>query len=207
MSSNPGRVLFAFGLSSTGLSLLRIAARIAPVGKLEALHFLDAESMGAEETTFHMAESFEAIKDLAQSLDVSITFTYREASDITAAILNQSEVFRAELLLVGPGMGRPSDPLGGRVGELIRRSSTPVAVCTRPVTELKSVVVICDPNAPGNPPGLFQPGPDLKVSYQSPPRLDVDPDSDRSDGDVERADMEREASLVVTDLTTGRARQ
>lgn len=204
MSTNPGRVLFAFGLSTTGLSLLRIAARIAPLGKLEALHFLDARTMATGESTFHMAESFEAIKGLAQELQVSITFTYREASDITAAILNQSDVFRAELLLVGPGMGRPSDPLGGRVGELIRKSSTPVAVCTRPIVELKSVVVISESDAPGNPGVLFQPGPDLKVSHQKPPRLDVDPENARSDGDTARAEMEREASLVVTDLTTWR---
>ena len=139
------RILFAFGLSSRGESLLRIAHRVSPEAGLQALHFMAEPGLSAEEISRRMAESFESVRALTDELAANTMFVYRQTGNITASILEQARSFRAEVLLVGSALGSTEDPLGGRVAELIERSPCPVGISTGQIQSTENVVIVCDP--------------------------------------------------------------
>ncbi len=151
------RILFAFGLSQRGESLLRISHRIAPGAGLQALHFLAEQDLSAEEISFRMAESFEAVRALTDRLGANTMFVYRQTGDITASILDQARSFHAELLLVGSALGSVRDPLGGRVTELMQRSPCPIGISTGHVTATNRIIILCEASAPELCLNLFAP--------------------------------------------------
>lgn len=139
------RILFAFGLSSRGESLLRIAHAISPEAGLQALHFLHETGLSAEEISFRMAESFESVRALTDQLSANTMFVYRQTRDITLSIVEQARSFRAEVLLVGAALGSTKDPLGGRVAQLIERSPCPIGISTGHLQATERITIICDP--------------------------------------------------------------
>ena len=149
------RILFAFGLSSRGESLLRIAHRLSPQGGLQALHFLSEAGLSAEEISFRMADSFESVRALTDSLSANTMFVYRQTGNITASILDQARSFRAEVLLVGSALGSLQDPLGGRVAELIERAPCPIGISTGQILRTERISIVCDPAGDLLPVDLF----------------------------------------------------
>lgn len=129
--NEPGkkRIVLSFGKARTGRTLLRLSHLLWKEADRTALHFAPDPSVTNEQAAYYVAESFESIKDEADRIGVYVQFIYRSAKNFTKAILDYIEDHGDGWLMLGAsGNVESSDPLGGRVGEILQGSKQNIAI-------------------------------------------------------------------------------
>lgn len=123
------RILISFGRPRMGELLLRLAHLLRPDAEIQAIHFAPDPSIPREVEVYNTAASFDMLKSVADELKIQVRFVYREAANITDAIVRHTEAFNPNYLFLGAaGLFASETPLGGRVGEVLSRISCPAGV-------------------------------------------------------------------------------
>jgi len=123
------RILISFGRPRMGELLLRLAHLLRPAAEIQAIHFSPDPTIPREEAAYNTAESFDRLKSVADELKTRVRFVYREAANITDAIVRHTEAFGPDYLFLGAaGLFASEQPLSGRVGEVLSRIRCPAGV-------------------------------------------------------------------------------
>ncbi|PKL34981.1 MAG: hypothetical protein CVV45_00525 [Spirochaetae bacterium HGW-Spirochaetae-10] len=141
------RILISFGRPRMGELLLRLAHLLRPTAELQAIHFSPDPTVPREEAAYNTAESFDRLKSVADELQTRVRFVYREAANITDAIVRHTEAFNPDYLFLGAaGLFAADEPLGGRVGEVLSRIRCPAGVVLdRGLDRFEQFVILRDP--------------------------------------------------------------
>jgi len=130
-----------------GELLLRLAHLLRPAAEIQAIHFSPDPTVPREEAAYNTAESFDRLKSVADELKTRVRFVYREAANITDAIVRHTEAFDPDYLFLGAaGLFASDEPLGGRVGDVLSRIRCPAGVVLdRGLDRFEQFVILRDP--------------------------------------------------------------
>lgn len=143
-------VLISFGLPKMGTSLLKLAYALSgkdkSYHKMSALHLTPHTEITQSAAMKYEANSFSAIRSMANELNVDLKTIYKTTEDVTKEILRTSRKEKANLLLMGAAKSVfTKNVLGGKVKNIIEQAKCNVGVfIDKDFQEINNVLILSD---------------------------------------------------------------
>lgn len=143
-------VLISFGLPKMGTSLLKLVYALSGKDKsyykISALHLTPHTEITQSAAMKYEANSFAAIRSLANELNLEIKTIYKTTEDVTKEILRTSRKEKANLLLMGAAKSVfNKNVLGGKVKNIIVQAKCNVGVfIDKDFQEINNILILTD---------------------------------------------------------------
>ncbi|MCE9598300.1 MAG: cation:proton antiporter [Spirochaetia bacterium] len=126
----PRGILFAFGPVLTGLSLFRLASILSKKGDpIQALHLYPASDLVPRTDAVDGGQIFQPIRARAAEMGIELKAMEAVSSDIAQDIAAYTRTETPEILLLGAARSVFSkNRIGGKVGEILKESESPVGI-------------------------------------------------------------------------------
>ncbi|MFH0865502.1 MAG: cation:proton antiporter [Bacteroidota bacterium] len=143
-------VLISFGLPKMGTSLLKLVYALSgkdkSYHKLSALHLTPHTEITQSAAMKYEANSFAAIRSLANELNVELKTIYKTTEDVTKEIIRTSRKEKSNLLLMGAAKSVfNKNVLGGKVKNIIEQAKCNVGIfIDKDFQEINNVLILTD---------------------------------------------------------------